>query len=386
MFERKIIFILLISFFAIGAKAQFEDLQFGTDSTLEVVTWNIEHFPKNGQSTIDYVSQIIQALDVDIVAIQEVSDKSYLDQLTDGMEAYDNFYAYNQYVALAFVYKTALFQDISFFEIFKNKNREFPRSPLVMKMDYLGQEFVIINNHFKCCGNQIMDLNDEWDEETRRHDASVLIDDYIASNYPAGNIIVVGDLNDILTDIPQNNVFQVFIDNPDEYLFADMAIAEGDEANWSYPTWPSHIDHILISNELIDDLGNPASTIQTIKVDEYFEQGWSGYDYNVSDHRPVGLMLKTESLLGVPANDIPARKILVFPNPTSDYVSFSFPAADAEMSLRIYSAVGQEVFDLAIPKNQSEFSMDFSAYESGLYFVKLSSSTTKPIVARFIKN
>ncbi|NOY50598.1 MAG: T9SS type A sorting domain-containing protein [Chlorobi bacterium] len=387
MFERKLIFVLLISFFAIGAKAQFEDLHFGTDSTLEVVTWNIEHFPKAGQETIDYVAQIIQALDVDIVAIQEVSSKDDLDQLTDGMEAYDNFYAYNQYVALAFVYKTDLFQNISFFEIFKNKNREFPRSPLVMKMDYLGQEFVIINNHFKCCGNQIMDLNDEWDEETRRHDASVLIDDYITSNFPVGNIVVVGDLNDILTDTELNNVFQVFIDKPDEYLFADMAIAEGDEANWSYPSWPrSHIDHILISNELIDDFGNPASTIKTINVEEYFEQGWSGYDNNVSDHRPVGLMLKTENQLGVLPNEILSRNILVFPNPLSDFVNFNFPASDAEMSLRIYSAVGEEAFDVVISKNQSEFSMDFSGYESGLYFVKLSSSTLKPIVARFIKN
>jgi len=26
--------------------AQFEELTFGTDSTLDVVSWNIEHFPK----------------------------------------------------------------------------------------------------------------------------------------------------------------------------------------------------------------------------------------------------------------------------------------------------------------------------------------------------
>jgi endonuclease/exonuclease/phosphatase family metal-dependent hydrolase len=383
---RKIIFILLILFVAIGAKAQFEDLNFGTDSTLEVITWNIEHFPKEGQETIDYVRQIIQALDIDIVAVQEVSIQDDLDQLTDGMDGYDNFYAYNQYVALAFIYKTDLFQNISFFEIYTNKSREFPRSPLVMKMDYLGQEFVIINNHLKCCGNQIMDLNDEWDEETRRYDACVLINDYIESNFPTGNVIVVGDFNDILTDTEQNNVFQVFTSNPDKYLFTDMAIAEGDQSDWSYPTWPSHLDHILISNELTDDFGKPASTIKTIKVDEYFEQGWSGYDSKVSDHRPVGLMLKTENYLGVSSHEFLARNILVYPNPFSDFVNFSFPAADAGMSLRIYSAVGEEVFNVGISKNQSEFSMDFSDYANGLYLVKLSSATTKPIVSRFIKN
>ena len=36
------------------------DLSFGTDSTFEVLTWNIEWFPKNGQSTADSVKQIIK--------------------------------------------------------------------------------------------------------------------------------------------------------------------------------------------------------------------------------------------------------------------------------------------------------------------------------------
>ena len=35
------------------------DITFGTDSTFEVVTWNIEWFPKNGTITVDSVSKII---------------------------------------------------------------------------------------------------------------------------------------------------------------------------------------------------------------------------------------------------------------------------------------------------------------------------------------
>ena len=40
------------------------DLSFGTDSTFDVVTWNIEWFPKNGAATIDSVSKIIETIDV----------------------------------------------------------------------------------------------------------------------------------------------------------------------------------------------------------------------------------------------------------------------------------------------------------------------------------
>ena len=62
----------------------------------------------------------------------------------------------------------------------------------------------------------------------------------------------MGDFNDELIDT--NNVFEIFFDNFDQYLFADYSMAE--ESNpwqyWSFPTYPSHIDHVLISNELFD--------------------------------------------------------------------------------------------------------------------------------------
>lgn len=29
--------------------------------------------------------------------------------------------------------------------------------------------------------------------------------------------------------------------------FADMGIAMGSPSDWSYPTWPSHLDHLLLN-------------------------------------------------------------------------------------------------------------------------------------------
>ena len=45
----------------------------------------------------------------------------------------------------------------------------------------------------------------------------------------------------ILTDSLYNNVFQSFIDDTVNYVFADMLISQGSSADWSYPTWPSHL-------------------------------------------------------------------------------------------------------------------------------------------------
>jgi hypothetical protein len=160
---------------------------------------------------------------------------------------------------------------------------------MVMDLNFMGENIFIINNHFKCCGDGIMNLDDLGDEETRRYTASNLLKEYIDNNLPNENVIVLGDLNDILTDALENNVFQMIINDSENYLFSDMEIAESSSTDWSYPTWPSHLDHILITNELFDELDN--SDIQTIKIDEYLDGGWSEYDQNISDHRPVALKL-----------------------------------------------------------------------------------------------
>tara|TARA_B100000315_G_scaffold218843_1_gene220398 strand:- start:25365 stop:25961 length:597 start_codon:yes stop_codon:yes gene_type:complete len=119
-----------------------------------------------------------------------------------------------------------------------------------------------------------------------------LLKEYIDTNFPNNNVIVLGDLNDILTDDSENNVFQMIINDTENYLFADMEIAEGSSSEWSYPWWPSHIDHILITNELFDEFENNSSEVQTIKIDEYMDGGFDEYYENISDHRPVAMKLE----------------------------------------------------------------------------------------------
>ena len=55
--------------------------------------------------------------------------------------------------------------------------------PLVLEMNYQGEDYVIINNHFKCCGDGILDLGDSSDEETRRYNAISLLKNYIDVNF-----------------------------------------------------------------------------------------------------------------------------------------------------------------------------------------------------------
>ncbi len=368
---KKISAVLLVLLVSLHLQAQFEGLEFGTDSTLEVLTWNIENFPKNGQITIDNVVQIIKALDADVLAIQEITSEFWLNKLLADLDGWDGYYAYNQYAALAYVYKTEVIKDVNIFQIYKPYGREFPREPLVMEMNFMGEAFVIINNHLKCCGDTYLDMNDDWDEEKRRYDACVLLDSYINNYHPDTRVILLGDLNDILTDSPANNVFAAFTDAPEDYLFADMEIAQGDTADWSYPLWPSHIDHILITNEIFGEFANSGSDIQTLKVDEYFDGGFSEYDYKVSDHRPVGLKLRVNASLGTNEHAAATGLLKAFPNPATDKVGFTFEPVGPGSEIRIFNAQGMEVQRLELQQGTATAGWNSRGFPGGIYFTTI---------------
>ena len=105
------------------------------------------------------------------------------------------------------------------------------------------------------------------------------------------NVIILGDLNDELQEDASDNVFQNFINDSTNYKFIDLDIAFGSSTNWSYPGWPSHLDHILITNELFDEFEASGAKVETIHIENYFDGGWNEYENFVSDHRPVGLSL-----------------------------------------------------------------------------------------------
>ena len=306
----KIIFLLLISVQLLNAQS-LKDLHFGTDSTFEVVSWNIEWFPKNGQVTADSVKTILQSLAADVYALQEIDDTTLLKQVVSTIPGYACHFRFSHYGGLAYVYNTNTVQVNKKYEIYTSQPywNAFPRSPQVLELTFNNEEYVIIDNHLKCCGDGVLDLNDTSDEENRRLRAINLLKTYIDSIFSNDKVIVVGDWNDILTDPTPNNVFNSFL-NDSDYLFVDFPIALGSSANFSFPTWPSHLDHILISDELFSDFSKPNSELSCIRIDDYMSS-WSTYDYNISDHRPVGLKLEVDAVISTIHNLENSNKNLI---------------------------------------------------------------------------
>ena len=285
------IFLFIYLFLILSCSTEVDyinnSISFGTDKTLDVMTWNIENFPKN-ESTIDYVSDFIFSLYPDVIALQEISSQNDFNQLVDNLGSDWTGYRYStsNYGELAFLINTNNLEITqSPYSILNQYEQYFAsRPPYVLKVIFNNEEFIIINVHYKCCGDGELD-DDYWDEEYKRLQANQVLKDYIDLNFSQKNVIVLGDFNDDISDPINNNIFIDIINDYNNYLFTDIAISNGPDSDWSFPTWPSHLDHILVTNEVLDF----NIFTSTIKLDNYMIGGWGKYNNYISDHRPVGI-------------------------------------------------------------------------------------------------
>ncbi len=277
---------------------EYEKLSFGRENTLEVMTWNIQNFPKS-EYTVDYATKIILAVDADVIGLQEIQSDSAFVVLLKNLQTQDPEDKWNGFRAntnewemnLAYLYKSSVIKVDSIFQIYPDDEKyhqPFPRKPLVLEFSCFDQKFFIINNHLKAMPGE--------KNIVRRKEACRLLDKYIDEFLSTKNVILLGDLNDQLTDPEEENVFTVFLDDKQNYCFADWLIAADSTANWSYPYWKyrSHLDHILISNELFDEFEKKGSEIRTITIDKFMEGGNDARYKYITDHRPVVLKLVLE--------------------------------------------------------------------------------------------
>lgn len=268
------------------------ELLFGTDTTLDIVTWNLKLFPLDA-NTVNLLSEIIPQMKADVIAFQEIMDYTQFQALAERIPHYQSWvYNATSLYRLAYLYDTRTVTVNDVYTIFNGDSNPFPRPPYVLDITFANQDYFIINNHFKALGDNYIDTSDSWDEEMRRLNASTKVDQYIRENLYEERVIVLGDLNDQIQEPENTNVFMPFLNRPDEYSFATMPIAMNPTPNTvSYPSYNSILDHILITNELFTDFSVAGNICRVIRVENHVG-GLSAYYQLISDHRPVGIRLQ----------------------------------------------------------------------------------------------
>ena len=136
---------------------QWDIPKLGSDSKLDVMTWNCEFFPAAADSTIIAMSEIINDIDVDIIAFQEIKKAAWFEKLLKTLPDYDYVISQNSsFFDQAYIYKKDLFKYIRISEPFSDNDYNFAGRPpfrLDLLMDYKNIEvpLSLINLHMKCC-------------------------------------------------------------------------------------------------------------------------------------------------------------------------------------------------------------------------------------------
>ncbi len=258
----------------------------GTESTLEIATWNIENFPKGGKNTIESTALLIQNLDIDLIAVQEIASVNAFDSLMSKLGTWNGIlsgdtYNSSEYQKTGIIYKTDIISIGSgtVRSLFEDDSYAFPRPPLaafveIRDDDGIKFDFNIIVLHLKAYGDEI--------SEARRRSACLKLKDYIDQEIAAGSdsdFVVLGDWNDQLTDTGEDNVFSPFLDDPDHYLFLTGSLIN--QHSYIDTRYKSLIDHILVSRNCLEEYAQGDTEVL------YLDEMYPDYPAIISDHRPV---------------------------------------------------------------------------------------------------
>ena len=265
---------------------KFDVPDFNRDNYLDVATWNMEWFPKSKDSTITAVAELMQKVNADVYAVQEIGSLEQFAAMMDLLPAYDyQVTRQSSFFDQAVIYKKSVLAYVGREEPFAHADYNFAgRPPLrvdfVWTVDGKNEPVSIIDLHLKCCGNGL----------ERRKKSVAELHEYLSLGMEMGeeNIIVLGDWNDQIDDVGVVQSFTAFLDDRKNFRFATDRIA-GDVEQASYPSWPSFLDHILIGKGFFDEFENN-STIQTLPVADWLGS-WEEYELLISDHRPVLMQL-----------------------------------------------------------------------------------------------
>lgn len=254
----------------------------GSDTTLELATWNMEFFPLRGDTTVDLVRAVIQDLDIDMFAVQEIADTIAFAALLARLPGYDGLYSRDDYghsyQKTGVVYRTSVCSVSDVSQLFWG-NDSFPRPPLMMAVRAAGEgwtfDFRLVVLHLKAGGS----LSDR----AKRAAACRILKEYLDEQVGRSgedDWLVVGDWNDLLDDPPSENVFLPLLDDTLRYRFLTLPLA-GNARHGSYIPSGGLIDHIMATaGAMAEYSGGYAATL---RLDDQL----GGYEELVSDHRPV---------------------------------------------------------------------------------------------------
>lgn len=362
--------------------ATFPGDNISKDDTFEIVTWNIEWFgsasngPGDEAQQLQNVKTVIDSVDADIYAFQEIASTTQFNQLLAELPEYGGFMSSypSQVQETAFLFKRSTIDSLDSGVIedsFTFSNWAGGRFPLMFnfRATINGQEREIFafTIHAKAF--------DDQDSYNQRFNASIEFKDYLDQAQPNSNVIFLGDYNDTVTgSITSGNEspYKNFVDDT-EYTVVTRNLEDG---GFSSQASGSFIDHITFTSELADEY-----FVETERVENTSYIG--SYLSTTSDHFPVWVRFDFNNATSNDEfpDELP-RSITLnqnYPNPfnPSTVISYSLDKS-VNVQLEVFNLLGRKVATLVDGRQsagQKNVSFDGTGLSSGVYVYRLSTET-----------
>jgi endonuclease/exonuclease/phosphatase family metal-dependent hydrolase len=272
----------------------------GTDTTLDIASWNIEWFgdtangPTNETLQLQNVRNVIAGADIDIWGVAEIVSLAQWNSLKSQLPGYAGFLAKEPNVVngatyysgfnnteqnVGILYKTSIATVMDARVILTGNDTDFGGRPplqvtLRVSLNGATENIVVIILHAKCCSD-----SDSW---TQRRNAASALKSYLDTNYPTQKVWVIGDFNDdVDTSITPERAspYANFVNDSADYRFPTGILS--DFGISSTTNFPDTIDHHLNSNE--SNATYVDGSVEVYRVDQFI----TNYAATTSDHYPV---------------------------------------------------------------------------------------------------
>ena len=380
----------------------------GKEATFDVVTWNIEWFGDPANATTPStdlqrrrVRQLIQELDADVYAFQEITSIPAWNLLVLELDDYAGVLSpaasgsssnYGSAQKLAFLFKKSTVDTLQTKVLLNNINTDlltnFPvsnkglfwasgRLPFAMDITAtiggIKRDLTIVNIHGRSNGGGESASLPRY--QLRKYDVEVLYDS-LQAYYADKSVIVMGDYNDdILRTVAPTSEPTVpdsgessyikFISDSANYLGVSMPLSKAGMR--SFVTRENVIDHVMINRNLFDDhiLGAERVVIPYASIPDF--------NTTTSDHFPVEarFLLSGESV--ITAIDDALSSTMLYPNPTRGVIYFNNYENVQQVS--IWSLTGVKLAEFHGEMNQIEL----SNLRSGIYLIKIISKSGQEV-------
>lgn len=390
--------------------------------TFDIVTYNLEFFgtdvkdtggtefgPTNDALQIDNVAKVMNTLNADVYAVQEVSDDAALDVLltkisingktfaksvspvwSRSFQAPDPNFPPQKLVVIYNTQTTTVKKTRVMFSKFYDEVRtgtktlpNYPggigesfyssgRLPYMVDIETniggVKKDLKIIDLHARAnSGGDIARYN------MRKYDAEVLKDS-LDAQYPDANLIILGDYND---DVDQSVIagnpssFQKMVEDVTRYNTLTLEISKA--GTFSYLSSGGFLDHIVVSNELTDDYVPNSIMVYDPRNDI------TSYTTTTSDHGPVVARFELKEDVTLSTNDFLTKNglsVLTYPNPASESFNLVINSENTqELSLIIYDILGRSMslpYKIKSTAGENVTTVNISKLPVGIYIYTLS--------------